>query len=314
MKTSRSKYLLLFVLPVVVFVSSCRTRTEQKMLTVKNSQDMKLGFSSQNFLNALPFDVGGLTEVIEYAASEGFDFVEIRDQFVDLTNDDCKSLSEVAKKNNLEIIYVFNKNPLDPDFPGFFERALANVLVFPGPGILRAMASKTEFEGDAAKKGWTKEELTKLARIADSVASVCKSKNIRLVFENSNEAFFGDGSTYFGLADLLSATSHPGLQLDIANLFRNTARTQTNPEEVLNFLPKLGNRWVETHLKTIKNGEPQDVLTENNPLPIEKIIELMTKQNVNYVALELNAVKDKQQCIENHKISIQFLKEKGILN
>ena len=70
----------------------------------------------------------------------------------------------------------------------------------------------------------------------------------------------------------------------------------------------------KTHLKTIKNGEPQDVLTENNQLPIEKINELMTKQNVNYVALELNAFKDKQQCIENHKISIQFLKVNGILN
>ena len=130
----------------------------------------------------------------------------------------------------------------------------------------------------------------------------------------SKTEFDGDGSTYFGLADLLSAISYPGLQLDIVNLFRNTPRTQTDPVEVLNFLPKLGNRWLETHLKTIINGEPQDVLTENNPLPVEKIIELMTKQNVKYVALELNAVKDKKQCIENHKISIQFLKEKGIIN
>jgi hypothetical protein len=261
----------------------------------------------------LPFNVDGLTEIIEYASGEGYQFIEIRDQFVDLTLENCQALAQIAKEKNLEVIYVFNKNPLDSTYFKFFERALENVLAFPGPGILRAMASKSEFDKDQMKKGWTREELTKLSEISDSCGLICKAKNIRFVFENSNEAFFGDSLSYFGLADLFANTKNTGLQLDIGNLFRNTARVQTDAEKVLEFLPTMGNRWVETHLKTIRQGEPQTVLTEN-PISVEKILELMDKQNVIYAALELTAVEDKQQCIDNHATSIQFLREIGILN
>jgi sugar phosphate isomerase/epimerase len=306
-----TELLPLLILFLIFF--SCKQQHAKKSLVFTEYPNIRLGFSSQNFLKALPLNVAGLTEVIEYASTEGYQFVEIRDQFVDLTIEDCNALSGIAKENNMDIIYVFNKNPLDSGYFKIFEKALANVQVFKGPGILRALASKTEFEADPSKKGWTKDELVRLAGIADSCSVICKSKNIRFVFENSNEAFFGDGSTFFGLADLFSNTTGPGIQFDIANPFRKTARSQNDPAAILEYLPTLGDRWVETHLKTIRDGEPQTVLTEDNPIPVEKIIELMGNQNVTYAALELTAVEDKQQCFDNHAKSIQFLKEKGIL-
>lgn len=315
MKTLRisNKYLtLLFFFGLFFALISCKTQSEKKSLAFKDYPNLKLGFSTQNFLKALPLNVASLTEVIEYASKEGYQFIEVRDQFVDLTNDDCKAIAEVAKKNKIDVIYVFNKNPLDSGYFSVFERALANVVVFPGPGILRSLASKSEFDTDAGKKGWTKDELSRIARISDSCALICKSQNIRLIFENSNEAFFGDSLTYFGLTDLFSHTSNTGLQLDIANLFRNTSRVQNDPDKVLKYLSTMGNRWVETHLKTVQGGEAQTILTDN-PLPIGKVIELMGKQNILYVALELTAVEDKQECFDNHATSIQFLKDKGIL-
>jgi sugar phosphate isomerase/epimerase len=302
----------LIMIGVLSVLFSCRNKAEKKTMTFKDYPNIKLGFSSQNFLKAMPLNVESLSEIIEYAAKEGYQFVEVRDQFVDLTNDDCKALAEVGIKNNIDLIYVFNKNPLDTGFFPVFEKALANVLVFKGPGILRSLASKSEFDADAGKKGWTSDELNLLAKISDSCAAICKSKNIRFVFENSNEAFFGDSLNYFGLADLLDKTSGPGLQLDIANLFRKTARVENDPEKVVKYLPSLGNRWVETHLKTVQGGEAQTILTDN-PIPVEKIIEMMGKQNVQYVALELTAIEDKQQCYDNHARSIQFLKDKGLL-
>ena len=316
MRTKRIRFQNFTFFIIIVLLTglfSCKTRPEIKTLTFKDYPDLKLGFSSQNFLKAMPLNVESLSEIIEYASKEGYQFVEVRDQFVDLTNDDCKALAEVGKKNRIDLIYVFNKNPLDSGYFPVFEKALANVLVFQGPGILRTLASKSEFDADADKKGWTRDELTRLAKISDSCAAICKSKNIRFVFENSNEAFFGDSLTYFGLADLLDKTSGPGLQLDIANLFRKTARVNNDPEKVLEYLPSLGNRWVETHLKTVQGGEAQTILTDN-PIPVEKIVEMMGKQNVQYVALELTAVEGKQQCFDNHAKSIQFLKDKGLLD
>jgi sugar phosphate isomerase/epimerase len=301
----------LFIILIPLFMSYNK-QPEKKRLVFKNNPGLMIGFSTQNFLKALPLNVPGLTEIIEYGAKEGYQFVEIRDQFVDLSTDDCKALADVAKKNNVDLVYVFNSNPLDPGFFDLFERALSNVLVLPGPGILRSLASKTEFDADAARKGWSKAELTRIASISENCAAICKSKNLRFVFENSREAFFGDGSTYFGLTDLFASTTGPGLQLDIANLFMNSSRVVNDPEMILEYLPVLGNRWVETHLKTVHNGEPQPVLADN-PISVVKILELMHKQNIKYVALELAAVESKQQCFDNHAKSIQFLKDEGIL-
>lgn len=313
MKTINYRILnLILTLTLGLTICSCSAKSEKKLLTFKDYPQIRLGFSSQNFLKALPLDVPGLTEVIEYAASEGFRFVEIRDQFVDLNTDDCKALAEVARKNGLELIYVFNKNLLDPSFGEFFNRALANAETLPGPGILRALASKTEIEADPQKKGWTDDELARLCKIADSCATICKTKNIRFVFENSNEAFFGDSLSYKGLADLFSCTSGTGLQLDIANLFRNSARSTPDPKKVLDYLPSLGSRWVETHLKSAPAGEPLDYLSEN-PISVNEIIDLMGKQNVVYAALELNALEDKQMCKDNHARSLTFLRDKALL-
>lgn len=316
MKTKKAcfRYIRFLIISVLLTgLYSCKTSIEKKSLTFKDYPNLKMGLSTQNFLKAMPLNVASLSEIIEYASKEGYQFAEIRDQSVDLTNDDCKALADVAIKNKIDLIYVFNKNPLDSGYFRLFEKALSNVLVIPGPGILRTIASKSEFDADPTKKGWTRDELTRLAGISDSCASICKSKNIRFVFENSNEAFFGDSLNYFGITDLFASTSATGLQLDIANLFRNTARTKTDPEKVLQYLPALGNRWVETHLKTIKGGEAQTILTDN-PLPVEKIIALAGKQNVLYVTLELTTVESKQQCFDNHAKSIQFLKDKGLLN
>ena len=300
------------ILLTSLILISCRPVPEKKSLKFSYYPNLKLGFSTQNFLNSIPFNVEGLTEIMGYASKEGYQFVEIRDQFVDLSVEDCRQLAEIARQYQLEVIYVFNKNPLDPEFKTFFEKALSNVLVFTGPGILRALASKSEFDADPSKKGWSKPELIRLAGISDSCAMVCKAKNIQFVFENSNEPFFGDSLTFYGLADLFANTTTVGLQLDIANLFRKTIRVPTDPVKVEEYLPDLGSRWIETHLKTVSEGEVQPVLTDN-PLPVEKIIDMMGRQNVIYAALELTALEDKQKCIDNHTLSVQFLKDKGIL-
>ena len=193
-------------------------------------------------------------------------------------------------------------------------RGLANVSVLPGPGILRTLISKSEFDADVNKKGWTKDELTKLSSLSDSCAQIAKAKNIQFIVENFNEPFFGDSSTYFGLVDFFANTSGTGLQFDVGNPFSKTSRERADPEKMAQYLSKIGERWVTTHLKTVHvmGGSMQPVLTEN-PLPIEKVVVLMGQQDVLYAALELASVEDKKECYSNHAVSIQFLKDKEVL-
>lgn len=317
MKTKTINYqnltLFLLLFSFLGFIS-CSTQPKKNQLVYKDYPNLKIGFSTQNFQKAISLNVEGLTEIIEYASKEGYQFIEIRDNLAKLSVAECKELAGVAIKNKIDVIYEIHKNVLDTGYFKVFERGLANAVLFKGPGILRNVISKSEFDQDSGKKGWNKDELTRITGLADSCAQIAKTKNIQFIVENFIEPFFGDGSTYFGLTDFFANTSGTGLQFDLGNPFSSTSRGKADPEKVIEYLSSMGNRWVTTHLKTILSmgGEMQPYLTEN-PIPVEKIVEIMGKQNVLYGALELTAVPDKQLCFDNHKKSIQFLKDKGVL-
>jgi hypothetical protein len=114
------------------------------------------------------------------------------------------------------------------------------------------------------------------------------------------------------LADLITNTQGTGLQFDISNPFRSTSREKAEPERVEQYLKTNAKRWITTHLKTTINGEIQSVLTDN-PIPIERIIKLMGIHNIKWVAVELPGEEDKNQCYNNHAMSIKYLKDIGIL-
>lgn len=310
----QSLTVLLFFTFFLAFIS-CNSQPKKKSLVFKDYPNLKIGFSTQNFQKAMPLNVASLTELIEYASKEGYQLIELRDDLAKLTDVECKTLSEVAKKNQIDVIYEIHKNLLDTGYFKVFERGLANALLFKGPGILRTVISKSEFDADPAKKGWTKEELDKITRLSDSCAMIAKAKNIHFIVENFNEAFFGDGMNYFGLTDFFANTSGTGLQFDVGNPFRGPSREKADPEKVKEYMAGLGsNRWITTHLKTVltMGGEMQPYLTEN-PLPLETVVTIMGQKNILFTALELAGVADKQQCYDNHAKSIQFLRDKGIL-
>ena len=314
LKLINKNHMIFFLsIPFLVFIS-CDIKSTNKSLEFEKYPNLKIGFTTQNFQKAMPVDVQSLTEIIEFASKEGYQFIELRDDKAKLTVEECKILADVARKNNIDVIYETHEGPLDADFVEVFERSLTNTLLFPGPGIIRGMLSTTEFDGDVDKKGWSKEELTVITKLADSCALIAKANNVKLILENLNEPFFGDGSTYFGLNDFFDNSSEIGFQFDIGNPFRSPNRGKADTEKVVKYLSTLGNRWVSSHLKTvgIMGGESQRVLSEN-PVPIEKIIEMMGQNNVIYACIELSAIPDKQQCFKNHTKSIQFLKDKGIL-
>ena len=306
------KLLFLFFLFIALF--SCNSQPKKKSLTFNDYPNLKMGFSTQNFQKAMSVNVEDLTEIIEYASKEGYQFIQLRDNLAELTTEECMALADVAEKNKIEVIYEIHKNPLDSGYFEVFKKGLDNSLLFHGPGILRTIISNSEFAADLNKNGWTKDELTKLSSLSDSCAQIAKAKNIQFIVENFNEPFFGDSSTYFGLADFFANTSGTGLQFDVGNPFSKTSRERADPEKVAEYLSKMRKRWVTTHLKTVHvmGGSMQPVLTEN-PLPIEKVVVLMGQQDVLYAALELASVADKKECYSNNAASIQFLKDKGVL-
>ena len=182
-----------------------------------------LGFSTQNFLKAMPMGVDSLKELLDFASEEDFDFIELRDPSADLSEEDCKILADYAWKKRVEVIYEIHKDLFDPDFEEVFHRAITNTSLFGEPGILRSILSWSEFADHPNKKGWTREELDYLVTSADSYAKLAKVEDVHFILENIIEPWSApDGC--FGLTDFFDRTSQVGLQFDTANPFLSSSR------------------------------------------------------------------------------------------
>lgn len=288
-------------------------KNKKRSLGFEDYPNLKLGFSTQNFLKCMPVNLENLEEIITFAAVEGYSFIELRDPEAVLSLDECKKLAEIARSNEVEVLYEINTNLLAPGFLSVFKKGLENTTVFPGKGILRTLISNTEFAADPGKKGWNKEELNQIVEIANTCGELAGKRNLVFIVENGNEAFFGQSPLYFGFADFFDRTDKSiGLQFDTSNPFQNISREKANPDRVEKYLATISDRWFTTHLKSGKDGVFQPVLNDN-PLDLGKVLSLMNTYNVPYVAFELASVSDKQECFENHARSINYLYEKGLI-
>ena len=285
---------------------------KEKSLAFKDYPNLKIGFSTQNFLKCMPLDVISIKEIINYAAQEGYSFIELRDSEASLLLNECKTLAEFAESKDIEIIYEININPLAPNFLSIFQKSLENITAFPGKGIIRTIVSNTEFTSDINKKGWNEQELNQIIELAENCGELAQEHGCRFIVENANEAFFGMDTVYYGFADFFNRTKKVGLQFDTANPFQNTSREKADPKQVEEYLTTVLDRWVTTHLKSCKDGIFQPAL-DDNPLDFEKVLSLMSANNITYVALELASVPDKRTCFENHSKSIDYLVKKGLI-
>lgn len=270
-----------------------------------NYPGIKLGFSTQNFQKAMPMSVDNLKEIINYAAEQAYEFIELRDPLAELSEEDCRILADHARREDVEVIYEIHKDLFDPDFQAVFDRAVNNTAIFGEPGILRTILSWSEFAADKHKKGWTLKEMDYLTTTADSCAKIARMEDIQLVLENIIEPWFGEDDD-LGLVDFFERTSLVGLQFDTANPFLSSCRRMAEPEAVAEHLASLPGRWFTSHLKCAAEDSFQPVL-KDNPLPFSRVFRLMTAQGVKYAALELLAADTREACYENHRKSIEYL-------
>jgi len=272
---------------------------------------IKLGFSSQNFMKAMPLSVDKLKEILDFASEEAYAFIELRDPSAELCEKDCRILAEYARQKKVEVIYEIHKDLFDPEFQTVLNRAIRNTAVFGKPGILRSILSWSEFAGDQNKNGWTRKEMDHITALADSSAALAKKQGIHLILENIIEPFFAKGEE-LGLSDFFSGTSLVGLQFDTANPFLSSCRGVADPEAVADYLSSIPGRWITTHLKCAADDSFQPVLRDN-PLPFTRVFELMAAQGVRYAALELLPVDSREACFKNHYKSIAYLIEDNIV-
>ena len=302
---------------------SCQSG-EQASTTTEESPDvkrwqfndypaLKLGFTTQNFLPAIPVNVDNAKRLITYAAEEGYSWIEFRDPDATLSREEATEIADFARQNNIEVSYAIQKGLMDSDFWPTFQKGVLNAAVFQGPQIFRSLGSLSEFTGNPEKLGWTEEELTRLVSIADSAALIAEENGLQYVIENAAESFFGENDAYYGISDLFARTSeNVGWQFDTANPF-SVSRVHPPAEEVGQYLQAHADNLFYIHLKSAENGQAQTTL-QQNPLPFAEVFSIMQAHEVPYVAIELQGVDSEEQAFENMAKSLMYLQQEGFIS
>jgi len=277
-------------------------------IVLKKYPDLKIGFTTQNFLQPLPVNLENVKKLIDWASEEGFPWIELRDPSAKLTLSECKQLADYARGKKVEVGYAVQVGLLDPTFGEIFSRGVANAKVFDGPKTLRTLAASGEFAADPKKKGWTLTELFKAVKIANKAANGAKTRGIQYVAENAFEPIKGDGVISFGATEFFANTnSNVGWQMDTANFFA-VSRVYTKPEEAKAFLEKHVGKLHYSHLKSSSQEHKTTDVLQENELPIDTIFAILAQHKINYVAIELNQKPKLEECQNNLKKSIEFLK------
>lgn len=294
---------------VVVLLMTGHVFAAQKITFTKHP-DLKLGFTTANYAKCkMGPTLANAKAWIDYAAQQGYLWVELRDPNADLTLEDCKEIAAYARAKKIEIVYATNRGPNDVDYWQVLEKASQRTLLFEnGLCTIRTTDAGTDFRKDAKKTTWTADEFKKALDTQNKAARMLDKKGMHLMVENAFLSLFGP----FSLDEFFSAADPAiGFQLDTANLFA-VARIKPEPKDAEAFLKKHIKRVRYTHLKSSVNKVQHPVLADN-PLPFATVFQLLAEHKKPYIAIELGMVDrcDLQQA--NLEKSLDYLKDKGFI-
>ena len=279
----------------------------QQKMVLKKYPEIKLGFTTTNFLKPLPVSLDNKKKLLDLAGELGCSWVEIRDPSASLTVDECKQLMAYAKSKNIEIGYALQVGLLDPTYGEIFTRGLPNAAVFEGPRTIRTLAAGPEFASDPKKKYWTLSELYKAIQKANRAGNAARSMGLKYVVENAFEALKGDGVTGFGLSEFIAnANSNVFVQCDTANFFA-VSRVVTKPEEAKAFMEKYAARMPYIHIKASSSEHKVLPVLAQNELDFDTVFSILTKNKIRYAAIELTQPDTFEACANNLKKSFEYL-------
>ena len=291
---------------LVVAFFSAGAFAQQKMV-MKKYPEIKLGFTTTNFLKPLPVSLENKKKLLDLASELGCSWVEIRDPSGSLSPEDCKQLMAYAKSKNLELGYALQVGLLDPAYWEIFSRGLANATLFQGPGTIRTLAAGPEFDNDPKKTTWTLSELFKAVKVANGAANLARAAGLKYVVENSAHALKGDGVTGFGMTEFAAnVNSNLFFQCDVANFFA-VSRVVPKPEEAKAFMEKYAGRMPYIHIKTSTSEHKVLPVLAANELDFDTVFALMTKNKIRYAAVELTQPETYEECAGNLKKSFDYL-------
>ena len=174
--------------------------------------------------------------------------------------------------------------------------------------------------GEPDKKGYSREDVERIGETARKYAATAAGKHIGLAIEHAKEPLFGDGETYYGLADIfteLEATggvpANFGITFDPANgVFTALCKTPTTQEKVLEFLATHNQYIALVHYKTTVGGKVTPVITDAD-IENEALFGQLAKVYDGIVCLEIPGAAGLAECHKNIDESLNYIRKMGLM-
>lgn len=280
---------------------------------------MRLGFTTSIFTKPLELGEVNLGGLVDFAETQGFTAIELRDDDALVAMSDVENFVKDAKAKGIEIFYAIKNDMLETGDRTLVRRGIERAALCGDGAVMRMLASMSALATEG-KKGYTRAETDRIAQIAAEYAGMAQEKGIVLALEHTREPLFGDGETYFGLDDIfktLTATggvpANLGITFDPANaMFTALCKAPTTAEKVFEFLEANAQLVYVVHYKTTRGGKPTPAITDAD-IDNEKLFAALAKVYDGIICVEIPGAAGLAECHRNIDASLEYLRKQGLM-
>ncbi|WP_371381209.1 hypothetical protein [Sporomusa aerivorans] len=286
-----------------------------KKITVNHGLRPDFGLTTGTFISFIKSNETTQEQIIEWAYSKGFSWVEVRDPAVAMSSDYLQSIQELGRRLGLRLHYAWDTiDLLQPD-DQLFYRGVENALVFGENTYSRVLAAPWHIKNVPDKKGYNQNEFKLISQLVEQYTQYAQAKGVVLCFENAFEPLRGDNCQYFGMSELLERIQDMNTVFDPGN-YANQVQVRVLPsaEELLAFVRKYKRQIPYFHIKTTAAHSLLPYITSTDDYDMEALFREMAEVSNALFCLELPPGKTLQETQENIAKSIEFLQSSELVS
>lgn len=266
-----------------------------------------LGLATNTFRQVLRAGELNERELIAWAAGRGFSWVELRDTNVEKIPEELEEIRELADALGVRIHYAWdNSDTLSVDDK--FLKGMDNAAIF-GPGTCcRVLIAPG---GVSGQRGYTAGQMEKIIPVLRTYGKRAKELGIHLCFENAMEPLSGDGESYYGMSEILSAVPDICATLDAANATSSTTMVNPSQEEILDYYRRFRDQIFYYHLKVTRQHEVLDTVEAEGDFSFRALFDAFSGNPEMKICLEIPQQSNLRKMLSCVERSLQVLEETG---
>ena len=258
----------------------------------------QIGFTTQTFVNFIEDKSISVKDLIEWAADQGFKWVEVRDPQIKMSKEYLKIIKNQAEHLGIRIHYAWDgTNILNADHEYSIRKGIENAEIFGKDTMSRIVIAPSNITEEESKLGYSADEFLQVSKTISKYNKIAASHGVTLVYENSVEPILGDKKLYFGMTEIMKENPEMKITFDPANsMCKDNARVPAKEGQVVSFSKNYSNQIPYIHIKSTEGNILQSNLLLKADFDILEILSILNDSTL--ACVELPPETDLRLCKE----------------